>query len=228
LELVTRLARRTGSLALVVAAAAGCSGEDPTVPSVLVDGTPARPPPVTLEGVDDATVASRVRVLRRSSLNPGSQIGRCVSAAADPGNVVVERVGVSGASVTFSDSLHRELRACDASRVGGASGSSIWCGHAFARLRAGRLRDPRLSLTCLDDHGDSVGFAWIQPGPGAAYVVVARSGYHEVHRVVAGLPVRVTTDDVDLSDASASLVAGEHARDGRRLRSYELEARVSG
>jgi hypothetical protein len=230
LELVTRLTRRTGSLALVVAAAAGCSGEDRTVPSVLVDGAPARPPPVTLEGVDDATVASRVRVLRSGSLRSGWQIGRCVSASApaDPGNGVVERVGVSGASITFSDSLRRELRGCDATRVREAGGSTIWCGHAFARLRAGRLRDPRLSLTCRDDHGDPLGFAWIQPGSGAAYVVVAHSGYHEVHRVVAGLPVRVTTDDVDPAAASATLVVGEHGRDGRRLRSYEVEARVSG
>jgi hypothetical protein len=227
LEPVTRLACRTGSLALVVAAAAGCSGEDCPVPSTLVDGTPARPSPVTLEDVDGATVVSRVRVLRRRSPGPGSQIERCLSPSADPGHVVVHRVGVSGASVTFSNSVHRELRGCDATRVRQANGT-IWCGHAFARLRAGRLRDPRLSLTCRDAHGDPLGFVWIQPGAGAAYVVVARRGYHEVYPVAAGLPVRITTHDVDPDDASATLVAAEHAGDGRRLRSYELEARVSG
>jgi hypothetical protein len=226
LELVTRLARR-GSLALVVAAAAGCSGEDRRVPSALVDGTPARPLPLALEGVDGPTVASRARVLRRDSPRPGSQIGRCLSAAADPGRVVVERVGVSGVSVTFVDPRSRELRGCDASRVREADGA-IWCGHAFARLRAGRLRDPRLSLTCRDAHGNQLGFVWIQPGPGTAYVAIARPGYHEVHPLAAGLPVRVTTDDVDPAAASATLVGSEHAGDGRRLRSYELEARVAG
>jgi hypothetical protein len=169
---------------------------------------------------------SRARIPRRGLPRPSSQIGRCVFAAADPGRVVVERVGVSGASVSFSDSRNRELRGCDAIRVREA-GSPIWCGHAFARLRAGRLRDPRLSLTCRDG-GHPLGFLWIQPGSGAAYVVVARPGYHEVHPVVAGLPVRVTTDDVDVATASATIIGSEHARDGRRLRSYELEAHVSG
>jgi hypothetical protein len=145
---------------------------------------------------------------------------------ADPGRFV-ERVGVSGASVTVADSRSRELRGCDASRVRQAGGAS-WCGHAFARLRAGRLRDPRLSLTCRDAHGDPLGFAWIEPGPRAAYVAVARPGYHEVHLVLAGLPVRVTTDDVDSAAASATFVISEHGADGRRLRSYELEARVAG
>jgi hypothetical protein len=69
---------------------------------------------------------------------------------------------------------------------------------------------------------------WVQPGADAAYVVVARPGYHEVHPAVAGLPVRVTTADVDLAGTSATIVGSEHARDGRRLRAYELEARVSG
>jgi hypothetical protein len=224
---VIRLTRRTGPLALIVAAAAGCAGDDRPVPTMLVDGTPAGPPPVTLEGVNGPTVVSRARISSRGSATPGSPIGRCVSAAANPGRVVLERVGVSGASVTFSASRSRELRGCDASRVGGAGGTS-WCGHAFARLRAGRLRDPRLSLTCRDAQGDLLGFLWIQPGPDTAYVVVARHGYHEVHPVVAGLPVRVTTDDVDLATASATIVGSEHARDGRRLRTYELEARVSG
>jgi hypothetical protein len=224
---VTRLATRTGPLVfVVVAAAVACSGEDRSGPSVLVDGTRARPPPVALGGVDGPAVLSRARVLRQGSLSPTSPVGRCISAAADPGSVV-EHVGVRGASITFSDSGGGELRGCDATRVREAGGTS-WCGHAFARLRARRLRDPRLSLTCREADGDPVGFVWIQPSPGSAYVVVTRAGYHEVYPVVGGLPVRVTTDDVDLAAASATLLAGEHARDGRRLRSYELEARVSG
>jgi hypothetical protein len=222
---VTRLASRTGPLALVAATAVACSGEDRSAPSVLVDGTRARPPPIALEGVDGPAVVSRARVLRRGALRAGSPTARCV-AATHPG-IVIERVGVSGASVTFSDSRGRELRACDATRVREAGGTS-WCGHAFARLRAGILRDPRLSVTCRTGRGDPVGFAWIHTDPHAAYVVIERAGYNEGYPVVAGLPVRVTTDDVHLASASATLLAGEHARDGRRLRTYELEARVSG
>jgi hypothetical protein len=226
LELVTRLACSVGCLALAVVAVAGCSWYEPSVPSELADGTPARSPPVALEGVDGPIVASRARVLKPGSLKPDSQIGRCVLPAADPDTVVVERVGVSGANVTFSASRGRELRGCDASEA--REGGGTWCGHAFARLRNGRLRDPRLSLTCRDADGDPLGFVWIQPTPEAGYVVVARPGYSEAHTVVAGLPVRVTGEDVDLDRASAALAVSEHARDGRRVRSYELEARVSG
>ena len=215
------------SLALVVAAATGCSGDATPAPSALVDGLPARPPPVTLEGIDGPTVATRARVLGRDSFAPGSRTARCVGSSVAPGTVVVERIGVSGASLTILGSRGRELRGCDATGVRAANGPA-WCGHAFARLHGGRLRDPRLSLSCHGVDDEPLGFAWIRPGAEASYVVIARPGYDEVYPVTGHLPVRATTDDVDLALSSASFAVSEHARDGRRLRSYELEARVSG
>jgi hypothetical protein len=76
--------------------------------------------------------------------------------------------------------------------------------------------------------GDPVGFAWIEPGAGAAYIVVRQSGYAEVYAVAGDVPVRVTTADADLMSSRASFSISEHDGDGRRLRMYELEAQVAG
>jgi hypothetical protein len=217
---------RARSLALVVAAATGCSHDAPPAPSTLVDGSPARPPRVALEGGDGPPVATRARVLRADSVELSSTAARClVSIVPDTG--VVERIGVNGTSVTFLGSRGRELHACDASTARTRNGRP-WCGRSFARLRAGRLRDPRLSLSCRSVDDRALGFAWIQPGARTAYVVVAQPGYDEVYPVAGDLPVRVTTADVDLARSGAVFAVSEHARDGGRLRSYELEARASG
>jgi hypothetical protein len=217
------VSRLAPSLALVVAAA-GCTREPP-VPSTLADGSAARPPPVRLEGVAGPSIATRMRVLR-VPVERGSPEARCVGSA-DASSVVVQRVGVSGASLTFRGSGRRELYGCDASTARPSARAS-WCGRSFGRLHAGRLRDPRLSVSCRDVDGEPLGFAWVEPGHLASYVVVARVGFHEVYPVAGDLPVRITTGEVDLDRSSAVFAVGEHARDGRRLRSYELEARVSG
>jgi hypothetical protein len=216
----------TRSLVLIAAAAAGCSGGDtPPTPTSLVDGTPARSPPIALEGVERPSVMTRSRVLSAvGSIDVGPGMGSCLASA--PPDGVVIRIGASGASATFRGEGEREVHACDASSSGTRRPS--WCGRAFGRLDDGRLRDPRLSLTCRDDEGDPLGFAWVQPGAGASYVVIARRGYGEVYPLRGDLPVRVTTDDVDVGRTSATFAVSEHAGDGRRLRSYELEARVSG
>jgi hypothetical protein len=218
------VSRLAPSLALVVAAA-GCSREPP-VPSTLIDGSPARPPPVRLEGVAEPTIATRVRILR-VPLERGSLKARCVGPPDAPGTVVVQRVGVSGTSVTFRGPSPQSLYGCDTSTARPTARAS-WCGRSFARLHAGRLRDPRLSVSCRTVGDEPLGFAWIEPGRLASHVVVARAGFHEVYPVAGDLPVRITTGNVDLGRSSAEFAVSEHARDGRRLRSYELEARVSG
>jgi hypothetical protein len=190
---------------------------------MLVDGSLARPPPVALQGLEGTGVLTRARTVDGGAVDQGPGQAGCDTS----GGAVVERVGVRGQSVTFRGAEPGELLACDA--VGpSATGRAPWCGHAYARLRAGVLRDPRLSVTCRDVEDAPVGFAWVQPHPAAAYVVVASRGYHEAYRVAGDLPVRVTTGDVELATASAAFSVSEHARDGRRLRSYELEPRASG
>jgi hypothetical protein len=214
---------RVACLWLLAVAVVGCSGETRQAPRLLVDGSSARPPPVGLKGLEGTGVLTRARIVDGGAIDQGTAPAGC-----DPsGGAVVERVGVRGRSFTFRGTEPGELLACDAVRSS-ATGAPSWCGHAYARLRAGVLRDPRLSVTCRDVEDAPVGFAWVQPHPAAAYVVVASRGYHEVYGVAGDLPVRVTTGDVDLATASAAFSVSEHARGGRRLRTYELEARVSG
>lgn len=206
-------------IGIALLAAVGCTRGPSPPPAVLADGSPARPPPVTLQGVDGPTIATRVRMLRSGSTRRGSRAARCIG---QRDGTLVERVGASGLSVTIVDPARRAAYGCD-----GISDRSGWCGRAYGRLRRGQLRDPRLSLTCAT-HDEPRGFAWIQPGAPASYVVVVRTGYTEVYPVARGVPVRIVTDDVDLSDASAAFSISEHSGSGRRLRAYVLEASVSG
>lgn len=153
---------------------------------------------------------------------PGSRASACiVSFGGVADGLLIERIGVRGSSVTLIDPRRRTAYACDA-----RDGTS--CGRAFARLREGRLPDPRLTLSCSTEDGDVIGFAWIEPAASARYVVVEQSGYAEAYAVTGDSPVRVTTDASDLETSRASFAISEHARDGRRLRAYEVEAQVAG
>ena len=80
----------------------------------------------------------------------------------------------------------------------------------------------------MDGAGEPVAFAWIQPAAIATYVAIADRGYSQAYRAAGGLPIRVTTSDVDLATSSARFEVSEHGRDGERLRAYELDAVVSG
>lgn len=149
----------------------------------------------------------------------------CASAEA-PTGPVVERTGASGVSVTFFDG-RRGVHACDATDLD-RSRAERWCGHAFGRVVGARLRDPRLTVICRGADGEPIGFAWVQPSDAAAYVVVQQPGYAEVYAVSGTAPVRVTTSDVNLTSSGATFSISEHAMDGTRLRSYDVEAQVAG
>lgn len=195
--------------ASVLAACAG--GEAP--PTRLVDGSPAGTSTIGFEGV---SVPALVTLARRGRTAP-----RCgLDVARDA--TLVDRIGVRGASVTVRSGRARTVQACDATKSGS------WCGQAFAHTRPGRTLEPRLSLTCTAADGSRVGFAWIEPGPKAAYVVVTHDRYAEVYRVLADASVRVSTDDVDISTSTARFDVSEHTGDGRMLDAYRIVARVAG
>lgn len=210
------------ALALVV----GCTKDSASAPSTLIDGSSVRPSQVAFEGVRGPFVATRVRIAPAGSQDGGSTRASCAPGAAQNGPVV-ERTGVSGKGVTFFEPGHRGVHACDATDVT-RSRAERWCAHAFGRLSGARLRDPRLTITCRDADGEPVGFAWVQPGGSAAYVVVQQPGYAEVYAASGATPVRVTTTEVDVASSRATFAISEHARNGRRLRSYDLEAQVAG
>jgi hypothetical protein len=217
-----------GCAVLILALIVGCQSEPQSAtPTTLADGSQARPHPVVLEGVEDPSVATHVRVTPLDTAATGSTAAACIAAIGTPrGSAVVERVGVSGRSVTYVGHGRRTAHACDASAGGGRR--TTWCGHAFGRFESGRLRDPRLTLSCRSTEGDPVGFAWIQPDAATRFVVVRHSGYAEVYTAAGDAPVRVTTQDADLTTSRATFAISEHARDGRRLRTHDLETQVAG
>lgn len=221
MELLTRLGEALVVLGLL-GATLSCNGDTHQVPTTLVDGSPARPSPVPFEDIDKPTLRTKVRRTTAGSARQGSRAASCLALLRNyREGSIVERIGASGSSVTLVAAPRREAYACDAV-------ASTWCGRAFGRIDAGRLRDPRLSLTCRDTSGAPVGVAWIQPIAAAAYVIVDGPGYAEVYPTACGEPVRVTTLETDLVASHATFTISEHAKDGRRLRAYEVDAHVAG
>ncbi len=208
--------------------ATGCLHNNPPAPpTMLSDGSRARPPRVALDGVEGPTVTTRVRAVRSGAVAAGSAAAKCLGSSSRSEGLVVERTDVRGATVTYLGPGRRAAYACERAGNGMAT-VEPWCGRTFGRLEKGRLRDPRLDLICRDGDGEPLAFAWIQPRRAAAYVVVAHRGYNEVYPFVGGVPVRIAGDDVDIASSRATFAISEHAADGSRLRDYELEAAVSG
>lgn len=204
---------RAAATVIAASALTACAGGGDT-PTRLVDGSEARRSSVVFEGVDVPVLMTLARRTRGAS--------RCGAAANGSAALVVERVGVDGASVTGYSAGAHGVRACDRTTA------TAWCGHAFSPVRASSRLDPRLSLTCNGSDGERIGFAWIKPRSKTRYVVVANGGYAEAYEVLGDAPVRVTTDDVDLAASSARVDASEHAANGRRLHAYRLVAQVAG
>lgn len=208
--------RQSGRLAAIVVASLStlaCSSDTPR-PSHLLDGSPAGRAPVPLDGAGGPAILTLARAASPATL------ARCAAARA-PGARVLERVGVGAASVTVLDETGREARACDAVAPDGHP-----CATALGRLRRGRLEDSRLTVTCETTAGPRA-FAWMEPGSATRYVSVDRGGWVEVYPVAGDLPVRITSDDVDLAGRARFRIA-EHDRRGRRIAAYSLEPRVAG
>jgi hypothetical protein len=210
---------------------AACDGNDDGPPTTLMNGTKAAELPVDLEGVESPAVLTSFAVRRVEEIEGASAVATCLQQHRDdlPYEPIVMRVGVSGESVTFRNRSRRGLYGCDNSQ-GAREEDRRWCGGAFGQLDGGHLRDPRLDMSeCTTRGGGLVGFAWIEPGPGAKYVVVQQQGYAEVYEAGGGLPVRVTTtSDVEIEGSRATFELSEHDADGRAIRRYRVDTRVAG
>src|SRR3972149_1232808 len=66
------------------------------------------------------------------------------------------------------------------------------------------------------------GSAGVEPDPGTRFVAVEQDGYVEVYETAAGLPIRVTTSDVDIERSSAEFRISEDGSDGHLIRRYRL------
>ena len=164
-------------------------------------------------------------------VEPGSTAETCLrrwGPEFTPAGRLVERIGVSGESITFGERSRRWVLGCNDS-PGPREGNRPWCGGAIGQLYSGRLRDPRVDIGCLTEDGKMVGFAWIEPGRRTRYLVVDQLGYAEVYVAAGGLPVRVaTTTGVEIEGSRATFDISEHDAEGRLLRKYRLEAAVAG
>jgi hypothetical protein len=224
------LARVLVATACSLAVAACNDGRTDEVPATLLDGTPARELSADLEGIDRPAVLTSVWASDVRAATASAAAAACLERADGdrPSGPIVTRVSVSGESVTFRNRSGDGLYGCDNSE-GSRENGRRWCGVAFGRVDDGHLRDPRLGLGgCTTKDGRPLGFAWIEPISGAKYVGIDHDSYVEVYELAGGLPVRVTTGDVDVERSGASFRVSEHAADGRLLRRYRLEASVAG
>jgi hypothetical protein len=226
--------RDAAALAGVLVAAApvltGCARE-PAHPTRLVDGSPVRVSTIDFEDARSPVLLAKLGAVRAGRLASGSRASSCLRAGWSEGAAgdVVHRVGVDGESVTFLAASGGAVMACDGAAQSPTS-TRAWCGHAYGRLTGGRLHDPRLDLGgCATGSGTPVAFLWVEPERRTRYVVVERRGFSEAYATSSGLPVRVSaTENIDVTRSAAIVEVSEHDAVGRRLRAYELEARVAG
>ena len=209
---------------------AACDGNESSGPATLMNGAPVSKPPVDLEGIEGRAVMTSVTTEHLAEIEFGSAVAACTEQAGrdhlmEP---IVIRVGVSGESVTFRNKSENGLYGCDDS-PGPREGQRKECGVAFGQLLEGQLQDPRLNVgACTTRDGAPLGFAWVEPVQSARYVTVEHHGYFEVYETAGGLPIRVTSDDVEIERSSAAFRVTEHGAGGELIRRYRLEARVAG
>jgi len=194
-----------------------------------MDGSGALPAPVEMEGASGPIVLTGSRVVP-VGWPTNAALTSCLREqwSSRTATRAVARVGVTWESVTLFERAGRAVHGCD-NATGPREDGRRWCGGAYGRLVAGRLRDPRLDILCTLDDGTPVGFAWVEPRAGARYVVVDEGRYSEVYEVAGGAPVRIaTTIGVDVDRARARFEVSEHDAAGRLLERYSLEAQVAG
>jgi hypothetical protein len=210
--------------ALVLTLATGCR-ERGSRPSQLLDGSwPGEFRPV------DGSILTSARVVTRGLL--GARFDSCLSASDArrfPSRTrVVERVGVFGESLTFTDAAGEGVWACDGGVDRAGERKPPWCGVSVGRLFDARLLDPRLDVGCATREGVELAYAWIQPVGGARWIGVDQGAFVEIYEVVGELPVRVaTTQGVD-AHGTATLTITHYANVGTELVEQRIDAAVAG
>jgi hypothetical protein len=193
-------------------------------PERLLYGEPAQ----EFRAVPGSVIATG-RVLAGTTL--GRRFTSCRPMGADIGadTVVVERIGVVGESLTFSDSARTTVYACDGGTDPVGERKPPWCGSAAGRRFSGKLLDPRLDILCHDRRGRPLAYAWVEPAAGVRWIGVDQGGYTEVYEVLAGLPVRIASiRGVQPGRARATFDVAQYDGHGKELIRGQLEVTVAG
>jgi hypothetical protein len=211
--------------------AVGCGGSGNTRAAIrLLDGSSPSDRPAALGDVTPSAIPTRARAVRASEL--GSRGQACLASfrpefSLPPATTVVERTGTIGASLTFQDRLGRFVLGCDRTAAPIAEGRR-WCARSVGRLGDGRLRDPRVDISCRGTARARIGFGWVEPSPATRWILVRNGDRMEIYGVVAGLPVRIATTDVDVATSSATFDVTEYGASGKEVRHRRLHAGVAG
>ena len=175
------------------------------------------------------SVLAQGRVLDGATL--GARFTSCWPGEAGIKNdaVVVERIGVFGESLTFTNADHTTLYGCDGGTDAAGERKPPWCGNAAGRLVSGKLLDPRLDVLCRDAKGRPLAYAWAEPAAGVRWIGVDQGTYTEIYEVLAGLPVRIASArGVQPSRARATFDVTQYDSHGKELIRGKLEAQVAG
>jgi hypothetical protein len=214
----------------VPALAGGCREGGSAASRRLVDGSEPPAVPKQAEDVAERIVGGRVRVTSAADLSPRARacLRRFAPTRIPPGTPVVERIGVSGETLTFVLPRTGFVYGCD-DAAAEVEHHGPWCGGAVGMLFAGRLRDPRVDIAnCRTADAEPLGFAWITPLPAARWIAVEEPGYVELYEVEGATPVRVTTSGVRTAESKVGFDYRQLAADGSTIAEERLEAGVAG
>jgi hypothetical protein len=208
---------------LAVALLAGCDSGGAR-PERLLYGEAAQ----ELKAVSGSVIAIG-RVLDGTALGRRFTSCRPAGAEIESDAVVVERIGVVSESLTFADSGHKTVYACDGGTDPVGERKLPWCGSSAGRLLRGKLLDPRLDILCRDRKGRSLAYAWVEPAAGVRWIGVDQGAYTEIYEVLAGLPVRIaSTRGIELGRARATFDVTQYDNHGKEVIEGKLEAQVAG
>jgi hypothetical protein len=210
-------------LLLSVLLLAGCDSGGAR-PERLLYGEPA----AEFQAVPGSVIAIG-RVLDGTTLGRRFTSCRPTGAGIGTDTVVVERIGVFGESLTFTDSGRKTVYACDGGTDPLRERMPPWCGSSAGRLFGGKLLDPRLDILCRDRKGRALAYAWVEPASGVQWIGVDQGRYTEVYEVLAGLPVRIASiRGVKAGLARATFDVTQYDVHGKELVRGKLEAAVAG
>jgi hypothetical protein len=143
-----------------------------------------------------------------------------------PDTVVVDRRTGRRRTLAFRSADGRFLDSCDS--IGVRVEGRRWCASSTGTLYGGRLRDPRLTL-CQAPGWRPVAFIWVTPRRRARWIAVVEGRRSVLYRVVAGLPVRASSDrSVRIGGSSATFHLRQYDARGRLLGAQTIVARVAG